>query len=397
MAERSMFDDVHERVSLEDFAGQYTKLSAGKNERRGVCPICQSGKGSKSAPFAVYPAAGRWRCWADCDRGGDVVDLYRELHKAAGVVEAVRALMGGDYRPPAEPVVATGRPAPTADDDRKAKRAAEMWDGARAFEGSLAERYLVKARGIAPEVVAMAAPQLHFHPSAKAEWVDGAWKRAPAMLLRVQTPAGFTGGVHATFLLKDGSGRDKALGKKMLGPQMLDGVYGGGWLIGPDGEGDLAVAEGIETTLSLATIERMRTGRPMRAVAALSLGRLQGGVLRDADGCIDVDDPQPDPARPPFTWPAPEASPWARVVIGVDRDMSPWRVKGRAHRAGRAGVRRPLNYLLDSEARASMCARLAVAAWTATGARASAVAPSPGADFNTELQRVLRAESERAA
>lgn len=395
MAEPSIFDQVREKVSLADFAGRYVKLARSGREMRGPCPVCKAGVKSDSPPFAIKAGGEKWRCYAGCDGGGDVVDLYRGIH-GGDALDAARALLGGDYRPPAEPL---RRAAPEAAeiDERKLKRASEMWEGAKTFAGSLGETYLL-GRGIAPEVVAAAAPRLRFHPAARHSWDEdrGTWLRAPAMLAQAETPAGATGGVHATFLLRDGSGRDKALGKKMLGPHMLDGLPGGAWLIGPEGEGSLAVCEGIETTLSLVTLQWRRTGRMMRACAALSLGRLQGGILKDEQGCIDAFDPQPNPAMPAFTWPNPPHAPWSEVLIGVDRDMSPWKVaRARGPVNRRTGERRIMPVTFEAEARARLCARLAVHWWRRAGSNARAVAPRPGADFNNELG--LRPSSERAA
>ena len=151
----------------------------------------------------------------------------------------------------------------------------------------------------------------------------------------------------------------------------------------------LVVGEGMESTLSVATLS-LRAGLPVRAVAALSLGALQGGWLRDADGCIDPFKVQPDPGRRAFTWPAPEACPWPEVLIAVDRDMSEVRVKARTGRG------RICSFALTAEARARICGRLAVAAWKAAGAaRARAIAPGPNSDFNDELRRRLARERDQ--
>src|SRR6185312_13438670 len=138
--------------------------------------------------------------------------------------------------------------------------------------------------------------------------------------------------------------------------------------------GDLVVGEGIETSLSLATWLWRQGRRDFGVAAALSLGALQGGVWRDDADCVDLQQPKGDPASPAFYWPpchtAGEKPP--RVLIAVDRDMSPVRVKARNGRG------RILTYELDSDARAALCARLATAAWSAAGWRALAMWPAPG-------------------
>ncbi len=177
--------------------------------------------------------------------------------------------------------------------------------------------------------------------------------------------------------------------KRMWGPQTDgEGRPGGAWLIGPEGEGPLVVGEGMESTLSVATLSQPFL--PLRAAAALSLGALQGGWLRDAEGCIDPFKVQPDPGRRAFTWPAPAACPWPEVLIAVDRDMSEVRVKARTGRG------RICSFALGAEARARICGRLAVAAWKAAGAaRARAIAPGPNTDFNDELRRQLARERDQ--
>lgn len=394
----SLFDRAREAVRIEDLARAAVKLTRSGTELRGPCPICQAGQKSASPPFAVSPAKGKWRCYG-CDERGDVVDLEQML-RGGTAGEAARRLIGGGYV--SAPRVDS---APLPRDDGAAnlarlKTAGEMLDQARPIGGTLAEKYL-RARGIPDPVIAAAAPRLLFHPFARVSWDDSAktWVKAPALLCRPETAAGPSGGVHATYLLRDGSGRDKALGKKMWGPQHgPDGRHAGAWLIGPEG-GDfagpgsgLAVGEGIETVLSVVALS-WRAGRPMRACVALSLARLQGGEAKDEDGCVDPFRAHADPERPPFIWPVREEDPWAGVLVAVDRDMSPVKVRGKTPRG------RICSFDRDREARARLCGALAVQGWTrpvAQGgggaARARAIVPPVGMDFNDELRRVLALE-----
>lgn len=392
MTGHSLFDRAREAVTIEDLARQLTKLTRSGSELRGPCPICQAGAKSASPPFAVMPTKGKFRCYG-CDERGDVVDL-EQLVRGGTNVEAAQRLAGGSFervaRVDAKPLPRDDGAAAVA----RLKTAQEMLDEARPIAGTLAERYL-RARRIPDEVIGAAAGNLLFHPFAKVSWDAGArtWTKAPALLLRPCTAAGPTGGVHATYLLRDGSGRDKALGKKMWGPQHgPDGHHAGAWLIGPESGGwaganaPLAVGEGVETVLSIVAL-RLRTGVRMRACAALSLTRLQGGEARDDEGCVDPFRAVPDLDRPPFTWPRPETGGWPEVVIGVDRDMSPIRVRGRSPRG------HVLSYERDGEVRARLCGQLAVMAWRRAGApRASAIVPPVGADFNDELRRVTARE-----
>lgn len=395
MFERGLFDRAREAVSIETLARAATKLTRSGAELRGACPICQAGAKSSSPPFAVKVSKGKWECYG-CGERGDVVDLELLLRGGTNV-EAAQRLIGGGYvsapRVDAAP--------PPVDDGARAlarlKTAQAMWGEGRPIGGTLAERYLL-ARGIPAEVIAQAAGALLFHPFARHSWseAEGRWIKAPALLCRPCTEGEGgavlpTGGVHATYLLRDGTGRDKALGKKMWGPQHgPDGRHAGAWLIGPASGwapgGDLVVAEGIETALSIVALQ-LRLGRRMRACVALSLNRLQGGEARDEDGCVDPFRAVADPDRPPFVWTAPPADRWPAVLIGVDRDMSPVQVRGKSPRG------RILPYERDGEVRARICGHLAVQGWRAAGAAAArAIAPSRGTDFNDELRRVLALE-----
>lgn len=385
-----LFDRARAKVTIPDLlAGWDVKLARVGSELRGPCALCDGG----DQRFAVKGE--KFRCYV-CEAHGDVVDLAQQLRRLANGAEAARWLLGEDIptsapRERREPAKAPE--GPSASD----RIAADIWAGVKPLEGSLAWKYL-EGRGIARGVVAAASENLRYHPAAKHHWNarDGRWVRAPAMVAQVVTARGPTGGVHVTYLDRDTAGKakirlpDGSFGpaKKMWGPQRDAAGPGGAWLIGPDGAAaTLAVAEGIETALSIVTLSSRR-GVSLRACAALSLNRLQGGLAKDDDGCADPYAPVADPGAPAFVWPLPGAAPWDQVLIGVDRDMSDLRVMARTGRG------KPCPMLLDGEARARICGKLAVAAWKATGAAlVRAIQPPPRSDFNTELRRVLALES----
>lgn len=361
------------------------KLVRAGQEQRSACPMCGAGSKSLSA-FAIKGP--KWRCYGACDTHGDVVDLEQAL-RGGTAVEAARRLVGREVPTGPARTRSAAPPAPAGPSSAD-RLAVELWRDSQPFANTLGERYLRK-RGIAAEVVALAAPQLRYHPNAKHSWdpARGSWICAPAMIVRVVTASGPTGGVHVTYLDKATAAKVAwKAAKRMWGPQLdAEGRSGGAWLIGPAGEGALVVAEGIETGLSVATLS-LRAGLAVRVCAALSLNRLQGGVLKDADGCIDPFKPQPDPKRPPFTWPTPDAGGWPEVLVAVDRDGKPVKLSAKTGRGRICG------FTLDSEARAKLCGRLAVKAWLAAGApKARAIAPSAGSDFNDDLRRLLARES----
>jgi hypothetical protein len=378
----SVFARAKEKVSIEDYLKRESvKLVRSGKQMRGPCILCDGG----TSKFKVEGE--RFYCFG-CERHGDVVQLVAE-HRKCEPYDAARWLVGEDV-PVSAP--AARKPAAPVGPSVSDKVAAEILADAKPFAGSLAERYLL-GRGIHPEVVELAAANLRYHGSAKHHWDDagGHWVRAPAMVAPVVTHEGPTGGVHVTYLDRASGGKAGfSRSKLMWGAQMRNGLPGGAWLIGPlDCAGlgtDLVVGEGIETSLSVATMA-WRKGLGIRAAAALSLNRLQGGLHRDADGCVDPWRPIGDPASPAFTWPSPPQDPWGEVLIAVDRDMSDIRVRARSGRGKAVDMR------LTAEVRARVCGRLAVAAWKGAGAHhARAIVPPPCSDFNDELRRVLALE-----
>lgn len=396
MIERSIFEKTKDEVSIFDLADRLTVLRGGSNQKRGRCPIKGCGKKSKTLPFVVFPTRGNFHCYG-CGARGDVIELAVQVLKVTPL-EACRDLLGGQYEPPPPPAEAREQDAKSL--QQKLDWATELWDFGRPIQGSLAERYLLESRGILPEVVAMIAPALRYHPFAKHSWdpKDKSWTKGPALLCRPETPAGPTGGVHATFLLRDGSGRDKALGKLMIGPQTgQDGLPGVVWLIGPVADGfdgtTLLEGEGLESAASLGCFA-FEKGRKARLVATLSLDRMQGGIQKDADNCIDLSAPRParnragDLVMPAFVWPNPPEQPWPEVVVGVDGDMSPMKVKARSGRG------KPMEVVLDPVARAALCGRLATRAWRDAGCQARAIVPPGLRDFNDEWLCRLEAKQE---
>ncbi|MFN4176440.1 CHC2 zinc finger domain-containing protein [Phenylobacterium sp.] len=360
-------------ADVEAVAG--VKLFRVGRRLRGECPLCGASKGKRgSGAFSVDPEARLFKCFA-CDAGGDVVDLERDL-RGGSLREAAERLAGGAWS--SAPL--TRRPEPRRVEGERpqsgAERlAAELWDGAQpSITGTLGETYL-RARGLT-SMIGRIRGGLRFHPAARWGWDEqrGSWITAPAIVGRVRTFSGRTGGVHCTYLRADGSGKTRLdPAKRMWGPQKdSDGRPGGVWLSDPE-ERDwpLVVGEGIESTLSAMQL----LGRKCRGVATLSLGALQGGWLTDAWGRIDPAAVAPDPERPAFTWPDQD-----EVIVAVDRDMAPIEVKVR--KLGGGTLRRRLS----GEERARICAGLAAAAWKQAGANAvRVIAPAAGRDFNDEL------------
>lgn len=369
-----LFLRARELADIEKVAG--VKLFRAGKRLRGECPLCGASQAKKSGgAFSVDPVAKVWRCWA-CDESGDVIDLERKL--GGGTPREAAERLGGPDRDGGAPVRARAAPAPppmadARDEAWKADLARGLWRRGAPAAGSPVETYL-RARGIGGPVLAAALERLRFHAEAYHSGPPHQAVRLPAMVALVKAPAGATGGVHVTYLAPDGRAKThREPAKRMWGPQGRDGRPGGVWLTDRAAPGPLVVAEGIESALSAAQL----LDAPCRVAAALSLGRLQGGILKDAWGRIDPDQVRADPDSPAFTWP--DAG---EVILAVDRDMRPVRVKARKPVGGGTWQRE-----LTGEDRARICAGLAQQAWRAAGANpVRCIAPGPGRDFNDELR-----------
>lgn len=379
MLDRDQIAETFARAREADIAAvAATPLFRAGRRLRGECPLCGASKGKKAGgAFSCEPASRMFYCFG-CLVGGDVIDLEQRLRGGTGLEAAVR--LAGMPVPVSRPVFVARAAAPIGETsaDRLAR---EIWRGATAWPVADTDAGAYwRSRGLAGPMTWAVDDRLRFNPAAAWGW-DGArseWLRAPAIVGRVVTPAGPTGGVHVTYLSTDCSRKARLdPAKRMWGPQKdAEGRPGGVWLTDPRGPGPLVVGEGIESTLSAAQL----LGRPCRVLATLSLGALQGGWLADAYGRIDPESVAGDPDRPALTWPEDPAHPWGEVLIAVDRDMSP--VKAKVRKVGGGTAAR----ILDAEARAKICAGLAVQAWKAAGANAvRAIAPGAGRDFNDEL------------
>lgn len=397
-----MTDDLLERArrdaDIEAVAG-VTLRRAGK-DKVGMCPLCLVGAKSKSPPFKIYPAKGRFRCWR-CNRGGSVIDLEHMLRSSGSetIRDAALRLVNGAPMTDVErerraQVRAAEERAAVESEAWKAALAAQLWREGQPAGGTLAQTYL-EHRGWFGPVLARALMMLRFHPRAYWGGHPQFGVFLPAMIGLVTTEFGATGGVHVTYLAPDGRGkarRDPA--KKMFGPQgmVVDGrpYPGGVWLTRPDAPGPLVVGEGIESTGARAIIKAGDLQTPVRAVATASLDRMQGGEKAGDDGAIDVWSVTPDPARPPFTWPEDPQHPWGEVEIATDGDMRPQKVMGRSGRRGRATP-----YVRDGAERARVCGTLAKIAWGArlapdSATRVRATRAPIGRDFADELLMVTR-------
>ena len=439
-----LFELAGSRANICDVASGLTLYRAGRTVR-GACPINGCGSKKKAdGPFWVDDGRQRFGCFScECQKeiGGDAVALEHALNSRAGeTIRHAAARLAGvdldqwnaeqrakdDAYAPIQGVIGQGiigsPPPPSAGElerrrEREARRAAQadtdadrdawiaalaarLWSEAVAAPGTPVELYL-RARGIVGRALEMALKQLRYHPAAYYSGREEKAMRMPAMIGLIVAPLGIsaqpTGGVHVTYLAEGGDlvwgkarvdraktvwGPPKLSPSRLLAGDDRPDRWGGVWLTPPNGPGPLVVGEGIESVLSAAVM----ADEPVRAVAALSLGALQGGWLTDSYGRVDADAPKADPEAHAFTWPEPDAAPWGEVRICVDRDMKT--IEKKARKAGGGTWKRPL----DGEVRARVCGCLARQNWERAmmlppGANAVRIwAPAPGRDFNDELR-----------
>ena len=220
--------------------------------------------------------------WTDAATGecGDLLELIR-LHLGAGTLGPALAearLFLGQPAPESAPA-----PAPCRRRDEAARR---MWQMCRAVDASHAEAYL-RARGIR----ACRDPALRFHPALYYRDGDsGAFSTFPALVARVTDAQGTFTGIQRTWLHPHRPAKApvpdarKALGR----------IHGQAVRLGPPPASTLAVAEGIETALSL------RTACPdLPAAAALSAAGLAAFVPPPGTARVLIardDDPAGDEA-----------------------------------------------------------------------------------------------------
>ena len=228
------------------------------------CPVCQSG--SKTQNALTLTDGGDGKLLLNCKKTG--CD-FRDIAAAAGLTQ-------GAYTPPDPAIIAQREAEQRKAEAKRAGQAQRLWMGAQPIEGTAGEAYL-RGRGITcpiPETLRFAPQCWH---------VTG--KRHPAIVALVEGGADFA--VHRTYLREDGSGKaDVTPNKAMLGA-----VKGGAVRLS-EGPQRLAVAEGIETGLSLLS-GLLR--EPGAVWAALSTSGMRGLHLPNTPGRLTIA-PDGDPA-----------------------------------------------------------------------------------------------------
>lgn len=188
-------------------------------------------------------------CKAGC-RFEDVLSALRDR----GLVDR-----GGRPQPPSPTEVARRKAEDEAEAVRRERQALACWREALPIRGTIAETYL-RRRGITCPLPV----SLRFHPEC---WHASA-QRLPAMVARVDGLPRLA--VHRTYLRADGSGK-----AEVDPPKAMLGAALGGAVRVAQADGPLAVAEGIETALSLSCGLLRGPATVWAALSAPGLGGLR--------------------------------------------------------------------------------------------------------------------------
>lgn len=240
-------------------AEQVGRALNGQKSGRGWICFCPAHDNTKTPALSVSDGSnGRLlvKCHAGCDGRTVIAELQRR-----GIIDG----HGHDIKPP-NPAEIKRRKA--EDQHRLAQRlkvAHGLFKAALSCEGTAAEQYLCEARGISGLRFNKMKNTLRFHPNCLH---SPSGKNLPAILAQIRGPKGEALGIHRTYIKADGSGKaDVTPTKMMLGPSS-----GGSVRFGPDSP-VIALAEGIETALSVSRSSRMTVW------ATLSTSGLKGLLL----------------------------------------------------------------------------------------------------------------------
>lgn len=223
------------------------------------CPVCQP-EGRQDQIGLTLSDGLDGRLLAHCKKSHCV---FADILAAAGIAP-------GNHTPPDPATVAQREAGRRAEAAKRGRQAERCWHEAQPIAGTVAETYL-RGRGITcplPET-------LRFHPEC---WHGPTASRYPALVALVEGGDGFA--VHRTYLRQDGTG------KASIDPdRAMLGCCAGGAVRLAESTGPLAVAEGIETALSLAC-GLLR--RPATIWATLSTSGMRGMRLPPKTGQLTI-------------------------------------------------------------------------------------------------------------
>ena len=205
------------------------------------CPICQTEARGDQRGLSVKNASGR--TLLTCHKSGcSAVEVFRELRRCGAVQEQSAAVQHASAE------IQRNRQKCEQQKAKTQRYCDDLFESAVPITGTSAEAYL-KSSGISVQGSKL-RNTLRFHPALRHPHSE---KKLPAMVARLRGPGGKVMGIHRTFLNADGSRKaDLPCGAKM----MLGACGGGAVRFGPDRQ-VIALAEGIETALSIGMASRL--------------------------------------------------------------------------------------------------------------------------------------------
>ncbi len=243
-------------------AEQVGRALNGRKSGRGWICYCPAHENTKTPALSVSEGTdGRLlvKCHAGCDGGSVIAELQRR-----GIIDG----KGHETNSPNAEEIARRKAEDRRKEQNRLNVAHDLFDKARSCEGTIAQTYLEEVRGISGLRFNRMRNTLRFHPNALH---TPSGQHLPAIIARIRAPHGRALGVHRTFLMPDGSDKaDVTPAKMMLGPSS-----GGAVRFGRDAS-IIALAEGIETALSVCAASRLTTW------ATLSTSGLTGLILPPA-------------------------------------------------------------------------------------------------------------------
>jgi phage/plasmid primase-like uncharacterized protein len=279
-------DKAKANQDLVKLIGARIPLTREGQEWRGLCPFHIE----KTPSFSVVPQKGFYHCFG-CGAHGDALTWMMQMENKS-FREAVET---GLQRPVTRPInqlrvirtaMTSAGPAKPPNDyekQRKLNLAARIWNESRPAIGTLVERYLFTRclvyENDMPNV-------LRFHPSLIHEPTR---QYFPVMVAAVHNANGEFTGIHRTYLAPDGSG--KATVTEGGVKRMLGDCFGAHVQFTPPQNNKLAIAEGIETALSI-----MQSCPDYGVWSAMSLGNLKAPVPKTVGEiviCADGDNKDP--------------------------------------------------------------------------------------------------------
>lgn len=257
-------------------ADRVAQALSGRKSGRGWICLCPAHENTNTPALSVSEGSdGRLlvKCHAGCDGGTVIAELQR------------RGIINGNGRKtdaPGAEEIARRKAAESRLNETRIRFAQSLFAEGKMCQGTPVQRYLEDGRGIAGLRFNHMKNTLRYHPEVLH---SPSGQSLPAMLAQIRGPQGRPMGVHRTFLKPDGSGKaDVSPAKMMLGPSS-----GGAVRFGPDSP-VIALAEGIETALSVARASRLTVW------ATLSTSGLKGLILPPAPAgeviilCADHDE-----------------------------------------------------------------------------------------------------------